>query len=560
MSLSSYPKRVLGTGRGAVAEVIRYVRSLPELGPTLLLGGLLWAYGVWIIVPGILVMGYFVRVLRDVPPSPGAEDITPRPAVAPRFDNWIGLFVDGVKLYAIWIVYLFLAFSATLPYGDSGESTTIFLILLRTLLGNVGFLVRVWAAFGAEEFATAPVVGVSLDFPAVLLFAVAMYVAPAALLNFAARGRLRDGFEFDEIRAILASPTYAGRWVVFLSVWLVSSFVLYLPSAEVVGLFVPTGFPMVAEVLRESIELLRGLVSFALLLSGYVALGRVAVPPKKNVSLGTLTDVVLGTRLASLVQRRTQFGQTILVASLLGVFWSIPAVVVLTGYLVRFIRTVVTDDAPPQFDRLDELVLDGFRALGLWVIYMTLPLFLLVNWWTNTTVDVRLLTAFTGVPGAVVGAWYVGRDYFNSIASVSAVSTLLDPPFVSVLGVLCLAIYLYPAALVRIAYEGHFSAGLHLRSLVVHVLRRSYAMAWLRGMIQLGSGVAISLSWNWWRVGQGGFDTDTLVSVGGLNLVNVPTGLGIVSSLYLFVVSVVVVLLVFRAYSRFAQLQKAAQN
>jgi hypothetical protein len=541
-------RRRFRTVRRAATETATYVRTLPELGTTLLLGGLLWAYGVWLVLPGLLVMGFFLRILRHVPASPGDEDVTVRPPTSPRFDDWLSLLVDGIRVYVVWTVYLFLAFTAAIPYGGEGRSTQLFVVFLRTLLGNVGFLVRVRTALGIDEYAAASV-GSAADLPGVALFLVSMYVAPAALLNLAARGSLYDGFAFEEIRAILVSKTYAVRWAVFVLLWLASTAVLYLPSSTVAAVVVPAALPTLAEVLRESVELLRGVLSFALLGLGYVVLGRVAVPPTDRPSVRGVVRAIYGTRLGPLIRREARFGRTLLVASLLAVFWSLPAVVLLSGYLVRFVRAVSAGESPPRFDRLGTLVVEGARAVGLWFVYMSLPVASLVVWWTNAPMDVRLLTALAGVPGLGLGTWYLGRDYFNALARWLPVSfdSAVVPVFFAV--VTAAALYVFPAAVTRVARERRLGSGLAVRSLAADVSSLSYALAWVRAAALLALAAGLSLSWNWWRLGQPGFDTEPLVSLGGVTFVSLPTGVGLLSSLYLFVVSAIGTLFLFRAYS-----------
>lgn len=548
---SSFTRRAVGAGRRTTAETLAYVRSLPELGTTVLLGGLLWAYGVWLVVPGLFVMGFFVRIVQHVTPPLDEPDVTPRRTTPPRFDDWLSLLVDGAKVYVVWTVYLFLAFTAAIPYGE-GASAQLFVILLRTMLGNVGFLIRVRAALGVDDFAVASAGTGAVDYPGVVLFLASMYVAPAALLNLAARGHLRDGFAFDDIRAIVLSRTYLSRWLVFASLWLTSLAVLYLPAGWVASTLVPAEWWVLAEAVRESIELLRGILSFALLGLGYVVLGRVPVPPTDPPSVRGFVRVVYGTRLGSVLRRDTRFGRTLLVASLLAVFWSLPAVVLLAGYLARFVRAVGVGEPPPRFDRLGSLVVDGARAVALWVVYATAPLLSLVLWWKNDLIDPYVLTALTAVPGLGFGTWYLGRDYFNALTMLAAPT--LDPGLlaVSFLVTSLATLYVFPAAFCRFARDDRFAAGFDARRLIRDISRPTYVIAWLRAVVLLALGAALSLSWNWWRMDQPGFDTETLVSIRGVNFVTLPTGLGMTSSSYLLAVSAVGMLLLFRAYSHVA--------
>jgi hypothetical protein len=554
------PVGVVRAGRATATEALGYVRSLPELGTTLLLGGLLWAYGVWFVVPSVLVTGYFVRLLRDVPPAPGEVDVTPRPSLPPRFDRWGALFLDGVRAYVVWTIYLFLAFTAALPHGREGEAAQAFLMFLRPLLGNAWFLLNVQAAFGAERLAQASLGASGLDLPGAILFLAAMYVAPAALVNVAARGSLSDGFAFDDIRPIIASPSYAGRWLGFVVLWVASTAILYLPAAWVATAVAPSELPVVVEALRESIELLRGIASFALLAAGYAIIGRVGVPPTDGPAVPPVLRAIYGSRLAPLVRDEIRFLRTLLVASLLATFWSLPAVVLLAGYLVRFVRSVGAGDPPPRFDRPASLVADGCRAVALWVAYATLPIVLLIDWWSGTAPDARLLTALSGVPGLGLGSWYLGRDYFNALSGWSPPG--LDPDLALVAFAIAsvLALYLYPAGIVGLARERRLRAGLDPRSVARWAARPAYAAVWLRSAALLTIGGALSVSWNWWRLGRPGADTETLVSVGQVALIVVPTGTGIASSLYLFAVSAAGVLLLVRAYGGIAHLDRESAD
>jgi hypothetical protein len=106
------------------------------------------------IIFGLLLAGYTVRIFRGAKP-------------APDFDNWAGLFVDGLKLYIVWLFWflpfilifiagismMFLTFPATgSPDTSSGMGLVIILLLL--LAGCITFVIAgLYSYLGAIRFA-----------------------------------------------------------------------------------------------------------------------------------------------------------------------------------------------------------------------------------------------------------------------------------------------------------------------------------------------------------------------------------------------------------------------
>ena len=170
-----------------ISESITYLRNSDEVVKTVLIGGLLSILS-FLLVPAFVVSGYFVRVLQRT--MNGDDE-------PPVFADWEGLLVDGLKAFAIAVVY-----------G-----------LVPAIVGFVLVGGGVMAAFSGDAGSviggTSIFVGVLLS---MLLGLAAWYVIPAATANFAETGRLSDGFDLGALRPVLLSRTYATGWLLALGV------------------------------------------------------------------------------------------------------------------------------------------------------------------------------------------------------------------------------------------------------------------------------------------------------------------------------------------------------
>ncbi|WP_318569252.1 DUF4013 domain-containing protein [Salinigranum marinum] len=197
-----------------IEESLRYLRSSDDWIKTVLLGGVLTLFG-FLLVPLFAVFGYYVRVLRGT--MRGGDE-------PPVFDDWGTMIVDGLKAFAIYLVYGLVPglLGATIAFigiggavaGDSGVAGAI-----GGLVAVVGFLV------------------------AFALGLVAAYIAPAALANYVEKDDLMAGFAFGEIRAAITTRTYAIGWLsafaMLLAAGLVTSVLSIVPIVgTIVGVFV----------------------------------------------------------------------------------------------------------------------------------------------------------------------------------------------------------------------------------------------------------------------------------------------------------------------------------
>ncbi|QLG27463.1 DUF4013 domain-containing protein [Halorarum halophilum] len=187
-----------------ISDSLDYLRTGEGWERTALIGGLL-AFFSFLLVPGFLVMGYLLRVLRATMHGDEADP--------PVFDDWTAMGVDGLKAFVISLVYGFVpgvvlaaAFAfgfAGLASGSDAGALTGGLVLL------VGGLV------------------------ALLLSLAAAYVVPAAILNYAATDRLGAGFAVGELTPMLVDRTYmtafAYAFVIALGVGVLSGLLNAVP-------------------------------------------------------------------------------------------------------------------------------------------------------------------------------------------------------------------------------------------------------------------------------------------------------------------------------------------
>lgn len=173
----------------SIADAITYPTEDDEWLKTVLIGGVLSIFG-FLLIPTILVYGYVVRVLRH---SLAGE------AAPPRFDDWGGLLVDGLKAAVVGFVYMLIpAAVGAVAVGGS---------LAAIATGS-----RSGAAAGLGALA----LGALLTFVLALLFG---YVAVVAVVNFAHEGDLGAGFDVGTIKHVALSGDYAVPWALSVAVF-----------------------------------------------------------------------------------------------------------------------------------------------------------------------------------------------------------------------------------------------------------------------------------------------------------------------------------------------------
>lgn len=187
-------------------EAINYPRNSEDPLPTVLIGGLLTLLG-FLVIPIVLVLGYLMQVLRTTL----ADEPEP-----PTFEDWGGLFRDGLYALVVGFVYLLVP---GIVFGVSVGG----LVIEAILTGDVSFATIAGSLTGF--------------FLSAVLALVAWYVLPAALANVVATGRIGGGFAFGEIRPVIFTERYVVAWLLAL--------VLFVAGGIVVGILdviPPLGF------------------------------------------------------------------------------------------------------------------------------------------------------------------------------------------------------------------------------------------------------------------------------------------------------------------------------
>jgi hypothetical protein len=196
-----------------IEQSLNYLRSSEQWVKTVLIGGVLMLFA-FLVVPLLLAIGYYVRVLR------GTMHDEDEP---PVFDDWGDLLVDGLKGFAIYLVY-----------G-----------LIPGIIGAVIAIVGIGGAVAGDSGVAGAIGGIIalVGFLVALVFGLAAaYIVPAALANAVEKDDLMAGFAFGELRSVLTTSEYAMGWLLafglLFGAGLVTSVLSIVPVVgTVLGLF-----------------------------------------------------------------------------------------------------------------------------------------------------------------------------------------------------------------------------------------------------------------------------------------------------------------------------------
>lgn len=192
---------------------LRYLVESDDRAETILLGGLLTLLS-WLLIPAVFVAGYLQRVLART----NAGD------PAPSFDDWGGLFWDGLKAigvalayFAVPIVFLTAVLASLLVF--SVETTVV-----EESVTDPGAVAEPVTSVGPDPLSVVIVFGgLALAGITTLL---AWYALPAALARLAVEDRFGAAFEFRKLRSVLTSGSYATGWLLALVVLIVDGAVV----------------------------------------------------------------------------------------------------------------------------------------------------------------------------------------------------------------------------------------------------------------------------------------------------------------------------------------------
>ncbi|WP_101297907.1 DUF4013 domain-containing protein [Halegenticoccus soli] len=197
-----------------LAEALRYPARGDDAVETLLVGGGLHLLAVFVpFVPLVFVAGYLVRALERA--ATGGRGALRGGADPPAFRDLPALARDGVAAVGIGVAYLLVP-AAALAVTVAGLSS-----------------LTVPAGGGARTG-----VGVLVGGTATLFVAVAFaYLLPAALANYAVRGRVRAAFDARALRRAATDAGYFVAWWTGVALAAVAVAAAAPLSAVVVGFF-----------------------------------------------------------------------------------------------------------------------------------------------------------------------------------------------------------------------------------------------------------------------------------------------------------------------------------
>lgn len=187
----AYPKR----GDGAVKR--------------LFVGGILLLLSI-LVLPAFLLYGYFLRVLG----STASGETEP-----PDFDDWGEMFVDGLKVFVVILVYL-------LPVYVMAFVVPV----LYTFVVPMGTSVQGPSSAAAGMFVMLFVVLTPLTL-------IAYYLMPAALVGLALSGEIRGAFDVESIGRIARSREYFLGMVLAAVVAVLGGLIATLLWLVIVGVF-----------------------------------------------------------------------------------------------------------------------------------------------------------------------------------------------------------------------------------------------------------------------------------------------------------------------------------
>jgi hypothetical protein len=189
-------------------DAIRYPYDGGEGLRALVIGGVLTLLS-FLVVPVVLVSGYTLRALAAV--TNGDERL-------PAFEDWAGLFVDGLKALVVGLIYLLVP-------------SVLVTAAIAAVFVPLASEVPTWLTALAWIVALVSV-------PAMVA---ALYALPAGLVNLARTGRVGAAFAVRDLWPVLTSGSYLLAWLLAIVVLVVSSAV-----TGVLGVVTLVGFVLTA--------------------------------------------------------------------------------------------------------------------------------------------------------------------------------------------------------------------------------------------------------------------------------------------------------------------------
>jgi hypothetical protein len=188
------------TGSVDFGRSFTFVTEDPEWVKKILIGGV-FTLACALLVGIPFVLGYFSRTLRNV--------VAGEPTPMPEWDDLGGLFNEGLRLTAVYLLYSLGAVAIlALPIGA--------LVLPAVALSGSG-------REPSEGLAALGALGIVAFYGIILVVSLALAVyLPAALARSALRGSVADGFAWREVLAFIRANL--GNYLIALVIYLVASF------------------------------------------------------------------------------------------------------------------------------------------------------------------------------------------------------------------------------------------------------------------------------------------------------------------------------------------------
>jgi len=189
------------TGSVDFGRSFTFVTEDPEWVKKILIGGV-FTLACALLVGVPFVLGYFSRTLRNV--------VTGEPRPMPEWDDLGGIFSEGLRLTAVYLLYMLAIVAALAALG------CVVMLPALALSGGRHHPSEVLGVLGG--------LGIVAGYGLIMVGSLALAVyLPAALARSALRGTVADGFAWREILGFIRANL--GNYLISLVIYLIASFV-----------------------------------------------------------------------------------------------------------------------------------------------------------------------------------------------------------------------------------------------------------------------------------------------------------------------------------------------
>lgn len=179
----------------SIEDAVTYPMESDDWIVTVLIGGVMLFLS-FLIIPAFIAYGYLVRAIRS------NLDGEPEP---PTFGDWGELFVDGLKVFVIGLVYMLIPLAVII-------FTTGTAVLAMFTGGEAG------AAAGAGTL----MIGMLVGFVLSLVFG---YLAVVGIVNYAHEGSFGSAFDIGTIKEVGLDGDFAVPWLISVGIFIAAGFI-----------------------------------------------------------------------------------------------------------------------------------------------------------------------------------------------------------------------------------------------------------------------------------------------------------------------------------------------